>query len=81
MTAETVAEDVCDNLTLEDLESLPVGSVVLCHGRVWQRYEPRLLGVYQYHQWMCPDGGFIRDGNTPTALIGARLIYQPKEQP
>ena len=45
MTPTLTAEDVCDNLTLEDLEALPVGSVVLRHGRVWQRYEPRLLGV------------------------------------
>ena len=79
MTPTLTAEDVCDNLTLEDLEALPVGSVVLRRGRVWQRYEPRLSGVYQYHQWMCPDGGVIRDGDTPVALIGARLVYQPRE--
>lgn len=69
------------DLTLEDLEALPVGSVVLQHGRSWQRYEPRREGLYQYHPWMCPDGGFVRDGNPPTALVGARLIYHPQEQP
>jgi hypothetical protein len=60
--------------TAEELDALPVGSVVLDYqGRSWQKYEPRQTGVYEYHEWQCPDGGFVRAGNSAFWIENHRL--------
>ena len=66
------------DLTQDELAALPVGSVVIQPGgRAFQRYEPRVIGVHQYHTWMCADGGFVRDDSYPHMLTGSRLVYRP----
>ena len=63
--------------TVEELDDLPVGSVVLTQGgRSFQKYEPRTLGGYTFHSWMCSDGGFVRAGYQPSSLLPARVLWR-----
>lgn len=66
--------------TVEELDVLPVGSVVLCRGRSWQRYEPRKtdsLGFYSAYTWQCPDGGFVREPKDGFTILPATVIHEP----
>jgi hypothetical protein len=66
--------------TPEELDALPVGSVVLNRGRSWQRYEPRTVGNYEYNIWQCPDGGFVRDIETGSLILPATVLHEPESE-
>ncbi len=69
--------------TVEELDALPVGSVVLCRGRSWQRYEPRKvdrLGFYSAYTWMCPDGGFVREPKDAFPILPAIVLHEGNTQ-
>ncbi|MDO5866005.1 MULTISPECIES: hypothetical protein [Paenarthrobacter] len=63
--------------TTEEVAELPVGTVVLmANGRVWQRNEPSVSGLFQIHAWTCPDGGFVREGNVPRFPFPATVLHE-----
>ena len=68
--------------TIEDvakLEALPIGSVVLsCHGnshRSWHRYKPHTTHGFQYHKWMCADGGIVRADYDGAILLPVKVLH------
>jgi hypothetical protein len=62
--------------TAEELDALPVGSVVLHHGRSFQRYVPRVVGLYEYGLWQCPDGGFVRNSQGGAMILPATVLHE-----
>jgi len=67
--------------TLEELDALPAGSVIITRGgRVWTAFEPRVSFGFEYCRWMCPDGGYVRDKGWFSNLP-ARVLYRPKANP
>ena len=67
--------------TTEDLAALPIGSVVLHHGRAFQRFGPRAITFGEYKMWQCTDGGFVRSTKDGSSILPAVLIYAPEPQP
>lgn len=66
--------------TIDDLNELPIGSVILCDQRAWTRLEPHPSQLMTYPAlvtWGCPDGGFVRQGNQPDTLLPAQLLFTP----
>jgi hypothetical protein len=66
--------------TAEELDALPVGSVVLSRGRSYQRYEPHVTQWAEYHKWMCPDGGFIRAETDSSLLLPVTVLHEAVAQ-
>lgn len=63
--------------TVEELEALPVGSVILYGGRSWQRYVPQTISGYTYKTWQCPDGGFVRNSGGGAFILPATVLHEP----
>jgi len=71
--------------TAAELDALPVGSVVLWHGRAWTRIGSRQHPFYPEAEWLEPLGGFVRPENVgrefgrglPGELIGGTVVYRP----
>ena len=64
--------------TVAELDALPVGAIVLHRGRSWQRYEPRSIGLYTYHVWQCPDGGFVDSAEGGRLILPATVLHEPE---
>jgi hypothetical protein len=62
--------------TAEELDALPVGSVVLRHGRAFQRFAPRAAAFGEYKKWQCTDGGFVRSTKDGSTILPATLIHE-----
>ncbi len=83
-TAVTIA-------TAEDMDALPVGSVVMTlmtvepyEHRIWQKFggSREWLSGWPRHEWQATDGGFVRVGQPADCpLMGPRiatLLYRPE---
>lgn len=64
--------------TTEELDALPVGSVVLRNGRAFQRFAPRPAAFGEYRMWKCTDGGYVRSTNDGSSILPATVIYDPE---
>lgn len=64
--------------TVEELDALPVGSVVLHGGRTFQHYPAYPAPFDEYQKWKCPDGGFVRSTKDGTAILPATVLYSPE---
>lgn len=64
--------------TPEDLAVLPVGSVVLYHGRAFQHYPEQPGPFDEYQKWKCSDGGFVRSTKDGSSILPATVIHVPK---
>jgi len=62
--------------TVEELDALPIGSVVLRHGRAFQRFGPRAVVFGEYKMWQCTDGGFVRSTKDGSSILPAIVIYE-----
>lgn len=63
--------------TAEELDALPVGSVVLRNGRAFQRFAPRQVNAfYEYKMWQCTDGGFVRSTKDGSSILPATVLYE-----
>ncbi|TQJ60500.1 hypothetical protein FBY30_2768 [Arthrobacter sp. SLBN-83] len=63
--------------TAEELDALPVGSVVLRNGRAFQRFAPhRVNAFYEYKAWQCTDGGFVRSTKDGMSILPATVIHE-----
>lgn len=62
--------------TTEELDALPVGSVVLRNGRAFQRYklQPDVFGEFQ--EWKCADGGFVRSSKDGSSILPATVLHE-----
>lgn len=65
--------------TTEELDALPVGSVVLCRKRAWTRFTPKQLlgGLVETHKWMCADGGILRADSQQDIILPATVLHEP----
>lgn len=62
--------------TAEELDALPVGSVVLHHGRAFQHYPAYPAPFDEYQKWKCGDGGFVRSTKSGDMLLPALVIHE-----
>lgn len=63
--------------TTEELDALPVGSVVLRNGRAFQRFAPhRVNAFYEYKAWQCTDGGFVRSTKDGSSILPATVLHE-----
>lgn len=65
--------------TVEELDALPVGSVILHNGRAFQHYPAYPAPFDEYQQWKCGDGGFVRSTKDGSSILPAMLIHGPEE--
>jgi len=61
--------------TEEELDALPVGSVVLRNGRAFQRFAPRPAPFDEYPMWRCGDGGFVRSTKGGSSILPATVLH------
>lgn len=64
--------------TVEELDALPVGSVVLRNGRAFQRYKLRPDVFGEYQEWKCADGGFVRSSKDGSSILPATVLHTPE---
>lgn len=62
--------------TPQELDALPVGSVVLHHGRAFQHYPAHSAPFDEYQKWKCPDGGFVRSTKDGSSILPALVIHK-----
>jgi hypothetical protein len=62
--------------TVEELNALPVGSVVLRNGRAFQRFAPTPAAFDEYQMWRCPDGGFVRSTKDGSSILPATVVHE-----
>lgn len=62
--------------TPEELDALPVGSVVLRNGRAFQRFAPRPAPFDEYPLWRCGDGGFVRSSKDGSTILPATVVHE-----
>jgi hypothetical protein len=67
--------------TAEELDALPVGSVVLHNGRAFQHYPAYPAPFDEYQQWKCGDGGFVRSTKGGSSILPATVLYEPEPTP
>lgn len=60
----------------KELDALPVGSVILYHGRAFQRFAPHAVVFGEYKMWQCTDGGFVRSTKDGSSILPATVIYE-----
>jgi len=65
--------------TVEELDALPVGSVVLHDGRAFQHYPAYPAPFDEYQKWKCGDGGFVRSTNDGSMILPATVLYEPSK--
>jgi hypothetical protein len=66
--------------TAEELDALPVGSVVLCRGRAFQHYPAYPAPFDEYQKWKCADGGFVRSTKDGSQILPATVLHEPEAQ-
>jgi len=64
--------------TVEELDALPVGSVVLRNGRAFQHYPAHPAPFGEYQQWKCGDGGFVRSTKDGSSILPATVLHEPQ---
>jgi hypothetical protein len=64
--------------TVEELDALPVGSVVLHGGRAFQHYPAYPAPFDEYQKWKCGDGGFVRSTKDGSSILPATVLYEPQ---
>lgn len=64
--------------TVEELDALPVGSVVLHSGRAFQHYPAYPAPFDEYQKWKCGDGGFVRSTKDGSSILPATVLYEPE---
>lgn len=62
--------------TTEELDTLPVGSVVLHNGRAFQHYPSHAAPFDEYQKWKCADGGFVRSTKDGSSILPATVLYE-----
>ena len=62
--------------TAEELDALPVGSVVLHNGRAFQHYPAYPAPFDEYQKWKCADGGFVRSTKDGSMILPATVIHE-----
>jgi hypothetical protein len=67
----------CQITTVEELDALAVGSVVLHSGRAFQHYPAYPAPFNEYRKWKCTDGGFVRSTKDGSAILPATVLYEP----
>ncbi|MCO4257340.1 hypothetical protein [Pseudarthrobacter cellobiosi] len=60
----------------EELDALPVGSVVLHNGRAFQHYPAYPAPFDEYQQWKCGDGGFVRSTKDGSSILPATVLHE-----
>lgn len=63
--------------TVEELDALPVGSVVLHNGRAFQHYPAYPAPFNEYRKWKCTDGGFVRSTKDGSSILPVTVLYEP----
>lgn len=63
--------------TVEELDALPVGSVVLHNGRAFQHYPAHPAPFDEYQKWKCGDGGFVRSTKDGRSILPATVLHEP----
>lgn len=61
--------------TVEELDEMAVGSVVLHGGRAFQHYPAYPAPFDEYQQWKCGDGGFVRSTSDGSSILPATLLH------
>lgn len=64
--------------TPEELDALPVGSVVMHNGRAFQRYPAYPAPFDEYQKWKCGDGGFVRSTKDGSSILPATVLHEPE---
>jgi len=64
--------------TVEELDQLPAGSVILRNGRAFQHYPAHSAPFDEYQKWKCADGGFVRSTKDGSSILPATVLYEPK---
>lgn len=62
--------------TTAELDALPVGSVVLHHGRAFQHYPAYPAPFDEYQKWKCADGGFVRSTKDGSMILPATVLHE-----
>lgn len=62
--------------TSDELNALPVGSVVLYRDRAFQHYPAHPAPFDEYQQWKCADGGFVRSTKDGSSILPAIVIHE-----
>jgi hypothetical protein len=62
--------------TAEELDALPVGSVVLHNGRAFQHYQAYPAPFDEYQKWKCGDGGFVRSTKDGSSILPATILHE-----
>lgn len=63
--------------TVEELDALAVGSVVLHNGRAFQHYPACPAPFNEYRKWKCTDGGFVRSTKDGSSILPATVLWEP----
>lgn len=63
--------------TVEELDALPVGSVVLYNGRAFQHYPAYPAPFDEYQKWKCGDGGFVRSTKDGSSILPTSVLWEP----